>query len=119
MIAIANDHVGLELKAKIIEVLEKKGLEYKDFGTYTSERTDYPVYAQQAADAVASGECDPLGGMGKGVRKIEKKLRETGHDVTMTLYPHVRHALVTEVNADRVFEDVYAFLAAHLPKTEE
>jgi hypothetical protein len=31
----------------------------------------------------------------------------------------VRHALVTEVNADRVFEDVYAFLAAHLPKTEE
>mgnify|MGYP003376291178 FL=1 len=58
MIAIANDHVGLELKAKIIEVLEKKGLEYKDFGTYTSERTDYPIYSQQAADAVASGECD-------------------------------------------------------------
>ena len=68
-----------------------------------------PVY-------LISGENDPVGGMGKGVRKIEKKLRETGHDVTMTLYPHVRHALVTEVNADRVFEDVYAFLAAHLPK---
>ena len=57
MIAIANDHVGLEPKAKIIEVHEKKGLKYKDFGTNTSERTDYPVYAQQAADAVASGEC--------------------------------------------------------------
>lgn len=70
-----------------------------------------PVY-------LISGENDPVGGMGKGVRKIEKKLRETGHDVTMTLYPHVRHALVTEVNADRVFEDIYAFLAAHLPKTE-
>ena len=71
-----------------------------------------PVY-------LISGENDPVGGMGKGVRKIEKKLRETGHDVTMTLYPHVRHALVTEVNADRVFEDVYAFLAAHLPKAGE
>lgn len=70
-----------------------------------------PVY-------LISGESDPVGGMGKGVRKIEKKLRETGHDVTMTLYPRVRHALVTEVNADRVFADVYAFLAAHLPKTD-
>ena len=49
-----------------------------------------PVY-------LISGESDPVGGMGKGVRKIEKKLRETGHDVTMTLYPRVRHALVTEV----------------------
>ena len=77
MIAIANDHVGLELKAKIIEVLEKKGLEYKDFGTYTSERTDYPVYAQQATDAVASGECDRgilICGTGVGISLAANKV---------------------------------------------
>ena len=68
-----------------------------------------PVY-------LISGEDDPVGGGGKGVRKIEKKLRETGHNVTTTLYPRIRHALVTEVNSDQVFEDVYRFLAQYLPQ---
>ncbi|HIW74081.1 MAG TPA: ribose 5-phosphate isomerase B [Firmicutes bacterium] len=77
MIAIANDHVGLELKAKITELLEKKGLEYKDFGAYTGERTDYPVYAQQAADAVAAGECDRgilICGTGVGISLAANKV---------------------------------------------
>lgn len=37
MIAIACDHSALELKAEIEKLLEERGLEYKDFGTYTAE----------------------------------------------------------------------------------
>lgn len=63
-----------------------------------------------------SGEFDPVGNMGKGVRRVEKKLRQTGHNVKTMLYPRIRHALVTEINSDRVFADILDFLTAHLPK---
>lgn len=58
MIALASDHVGIELKRHIIEYLDELQLEYKDYGTYTTERCNYPEYALKAANAVASGECE-------------------------------------------------------------
>lgn len=58
MIALASDHVGLQLKLEIISLLEELGLAYRDFGTNQKERCDYPVFASRAARAVASGECE-------------------------------------------------------------
>lgn len=58
MIAMGSDHGGFELKEKLMEHLSERGLEYKDFGTYSSASCDYPVYAKAVANAVASGECD-------------------------------------------------------------
>lgn len=58
MIALASDHVGIELKRHIIEYLDELQLEYKDYGTYTTERCNYPEYALKAANAVANGECE-------------------------------------------------------------
>ena len=37
MIAVASDHAGLPLKLEIIKLLEERGLEYRDYGTYTTE----------------------------------------------------------------------------------
>ncbi|WP_101910141.1 ribose 5-phosphate isomerase B [Marasmitruncus massiliensis] len=58
MIALGSDHVGIELKRVIMQYLEEKGLAYKDFGTFDTERCNYPEYALKAANAVVSGECD-------------------------------------------------------------
>ncbi len=58
MIAIGSDHGGFGLKQEIIAYLKDKGLEYKDYGTYTEESCDYPVYAGKVARAILSGECD-------------------------------------------------------------
>jgi ribose 5-phosphate isomerase B len=58
MIALGCDHGGIELKEKVKSYLEGKGIEYKDFGCYSKESCDYPVYGRAAAKAVASGECD-------------------------------------------------------------
>ena len=66
-----------------------------------------------------SGENDPVGDMGKGVRRVFDKLNKTGHDVKLTLYPRIRHALITEMNSAQVYEDLYAFFSSHLPKAEE
>ena len=58
MIAIACDHSALELKAEVEALLTSRGLEYRDFGTYTADSCHYPIYGARAAHAVASGECD-------------------------------------------------------------
>ncbi len=58
MIALACDHVAIPLKEELKKLLDEMGLSYKDFGTFTPERTDYPIYGARAAKAVASGECD-------------------------------------------------------------
>ncbi len=57
-IAIGADHGGYPLKDAVIAHLTKNGYECVDFGTYSPERCDYPVYGEKAARAVANGECD-------------------------------------------------------------
>ena len=58
MIAIGSDHGGYALKKALMAHLDKRGLEYKDFGTYSEASCDYPVFAKAVAHAVASGECE-------------------------------------------------------------
>ena len=58
MIAIGSDHGGFALKKALMAHLDKRGLAYKDFGTYSEASCDYPVYAKAVAHAVADGECE-------------------------------------------------------------
>ena len=58
MIAIGSDHGGYKLKEEIKKYLSEIGIEYKDFGTDSEERTDYPIYAKKVAEAIQSKECD-------------------------------------------------------------
>ncbi|WP_270692683.1 ribose 5-phosphate isomerase B [Enterococcus malodoratus] len=57
-IAIGSDHVGIELKPTIIEYLEELGHQVNDFGPFSAERTDYPVYGKKVAQEVASKNFD-------------------------------------------------------------
>lgn len=58
MIALGSDHGGFALKQEVIKHLEERGLEYKDFGTYSEASCDYPEFAKAVAHAVADGECE-------------------------------------------------------------
>ncbi len=58
MIALGCDHGGYGLMQEVIRHLEDRGLEYKNYGCYSEESVDYPVYAKATANAVASGECE-------------------------------------------------------------
>lgn len=57
-LAIGCDHIGLELKNHLIEYLTAKGHTVEDVGTYTAERTDYPIYGYRVAKKVIGGEAD-------------------------------------------------------------
>ena len=76
-IAIGSDHVGYELKGKVIAHLKEKGIEVKDFGTNSTERTDYPIYGEAVANAVASKEFDKgilICGTGVGISLAANKV---------------------------------------------
>ena len=78
MIGIGSDHGGFELKEKVKKHLEERGLEYKDFGTYSADSCDYPVYGRAVAKAVASGECDRgilICGTGIGISITANKVK--------------------------------------------
>ena len=58
MIAIGSDHGGYKLKEEVKKYLDEKGIEYKDFGTYSEDRVDYPNIAKEVSKAVQEKKCD-------------------------------------------------------------
>ena len=56
-VALGSDHAGFDLKGRLGEVLEELGFEPVDFGTHSSESTDYPDYGHAVSGAVSNGEC--------------------------------------------------------------
>lgn len=75
-LAIASDHAGFELKQRLIEYLKEKGHSIKDFGTYSSESSDYPDFAHPMALAVENKEFDfgiSLCGSGNGINMTANK----------------------------------------------
>lgn len=57
-LALGSDHAGLPLKKEVILHLESKGIEIKDFGTYTESSCDYPEFALKVAEEVVSKNYD-------------------------------------------------------------
>jgi ribose 5-phosphate isomerase B len=77
-IAIGSDHAGFEYKEKIKILLGGLGDEVVDFGTFSAQPVDYPLFIRPAAEAVASGECARgivLGGSGNGEAIVANKVR--------------------------------------------
>ena len=76
-ISLGTDHAGFRYKEKVKAFLTELGHEVKDFGTFSEESVDYPVFIRPAAEAVARGECDRgivFGGSGNGEAMVANKV---------------------------------------------
>jgi ribose 5-phosphate isomerase B len=76
-ISLGSDHAGFHYKEKVKELLRSLGHEVKDFGTFSEEPVDYPLFIRPAAEAVASGECERgivFGGSGNGEAMAANKV---------------------------------------------
>lgn len=51
-LAIATDHAGVKLKAKIIKFLQKKNLNILDLGSDGDESVDYPDFAYKMTEEI-------------------------------------------------------------------
>jgi len=57
-VALGADHAGYELKDKIRQHLEQKGIQVQDEGTNSAESVDYPDYARLVAHDVSQNRAD-------------------------------------------------------------
>ena len=92
-ISIGCDHGAIDLKNIVVEHLMKKGYEVADFGTYTAASCDYPEFAEAAARAVASGECE------KGIVLCTTGI---GVSITCNKIDGIRCALLSDVMSARM-----------------
>ncbi|MGN1298847.1 MAG: ribose 5-phosphate isomerase B [Candidatus Scatovivens sp.] len=90
MIALGSDHGGYKLKEEIKKYLDEKEIKYEDFGTYSEERTDYPIYAKKVAEAIKSKKCD------KGILCCRSGF---GMNVVANKYKGIRAASITDRQA--------------------
>ena len=78
-IGIANDHHGIELKGKIIDYLNRKGIEYINYGCDQKDNTDYVDYAIKLCNGINSNEVN-LGilicGTGIGMSIVANKIKK-------------------------------------------
>lgn len=69
-VGIACDHAGYALKKFVQQYLEEKGIEYKDYGTWSDMSCDYPDFAHELAAGIENGDVYPgiaICGSGEGM----------------------------------------------------
>ena len=77
-IAVACDHGGFPLKAKVIEIVRAAGHEVLDLGTDSPDPVDYPDYAKAIGEAIKQGAAERgvlLCGSGIGACVAANKMR--------------------------------------------
>lgn len=75
-IAVASDHAGFERKQTVLKYLQEQGIEFRDFGAFSEESSDYADYAHPLAQAVSNGEFGmgiTLCGSGNGINMTANK----------------------------------------------
>ena len=61
-----------------------------------------------------SGRDDAIGEFGKGVTRVYDRYKRAGiHDVSMKLYPGMRHELLHETERKQVQEDILSWIEEH------
>ena len=75
-VGLAADHAGFQLKEILKVYLSELGLEVNDFGTHSTESTDYADWAHPMAIAVEKSEVDfgiSVCGSGNGINMTVNK----------------------------------------------
>ncbi|MBR3694409.1 MAG: alpha/beta hydrolase [Erysipelotrichales bacterium] len=81
--------------------------------------TEYPKTCINKTLPIAffSGKEDPCGGFGEGIVKASEHMRTQGFEnVTVQLYPTLRHEILLEVEKDLIFEDIKDFIVRNVSK---
>lgn len=95
-ISIGSDHAGFDAKEALVKHLAAQGHQVEDVGAYNNEASDYPIYGEKVARAVAEKRAD---------RGIVVCGNGIGMSIVANKVPGVRAALVlTEKMAQQTRE---------------
>lgn len=82
--------------------------------SYVTNNKWYDHVPAQFPLFVISGQMDPVGNWGKGLKQVDEKMRKTKRaDYQMKLYPNMRHELHNEIDKEEVWQDVSNWLLKH------
>ncbi len=66
---------------------------------------------------IISGEGDPVGNLGKGVKDVYQKYVKAGiTDIECKLYPDMRHEILNEPGKQEVYDDTLSWIEKHICK---
>ncbi len=101
---ISDDYCGFLFTVQGMNDLIKLNINANSPEWYNSVPKDIPIL-------VISGEMDPVGNYGAGLREVHTKLLESGHSqAQLKLYEGGRHEILNEINKDEVYADILAFV---------
>lgn len=75
-VAVCCDHAGFQTKKVLLELLQERGIEYKDYGTFGPDSCDYPDFAHLVGDAIDNREYSwgiAICGSGNGIQMTLNK----------------------------------------------
>lgn len=76
---------------------------------YTNSAEWYRTVPASLPILLVSGEDDPVGNYGKGVKEVEAKLKGQGRDVSCKLYKAARHEILNDFTYETVRDDIIEF----------
>lgn len=101
---IADEYCGFLFSAQGMNDLVKLNVHANSEEWYAAVPKDIPIL-------VVSGDMDPVGNYGHGIKDIHAKLKSTGHSkAVLKLYKDARHEILNEINKKEVYEDISAFI---------
>lgn len=109
---ITSDNQKLKILAndKLCRVPFSYGF-YKSMFDHLPNLTDNLENATISAEILLlSGEKDPVGDFGKGIKKLHQTFVKHNLNSKLIVYPEVRHNLLYETNTDEVLKDIFNFL---------
>ncbi len=77
---------------------------------YANRRAWFKAIPGELPILLISGENDPVGNYGKGVRKVYRRLQKNEKKVRCILYPDGRHEIINDITYEQVLEDLLAFV---------
>ena len=100
----ADKPASIETYIQMFELIDK--ISNKD--NYSSMNKDFPIL-------LISGDKDPVGDMGKGVKWVYDMYKSLGFkDVNISLYKDGRHEILNDVQGDDVYNEIIAWLNSHI-----
>ncbi len=78
---------------------------------YIEDKDNFKKIPKDLPILIISGDEDPVGDFGKGLKKLYTRYKEAGvKDLEIKLYPGARHEILNESNRDEVMNDVVNWL---------
>lgn len=106
---IDDQRCGFQCTVQLWQDLSEGLIQISNPANLKNIEPDLPIH-------ILAGDRDPVGALGAGPRRLAQAYRDSGHrDVSLRLYPNMRHETFHETERQQVFRDLIEWFGERLP----